>query len=313
MSLSISNSKIFTIKTLAVTTIVLLAYGVATEWLLRTQVLPKDIFFQQVELFHNSTEATILFIGDSHTSQDVDAPAGTLNIGLAGDSFEQVVTKLNLYLKAHKNPENIILQLSPQMFASYRFEEQVRDYNVYFNPDFRKDDFIAILDPIYKVRISSYWKNYLRYGQLKPRGEFTRQGSLLVDFEMNADITDAQSLLIKKRVDQHSFENDPTNYKTANLMTQTIKQLQDANIGLCIVTFPVTPAYREHAAKKISFKKVIEFFEKITADYGVPYLNYYSAYDNYALFRDMDHLNKVGAQQFTPRLINDCKSSLGMI
>lgn len=310
MSLSISNSKKFTIKVLVGAIICLVVYGIASEWLLRTHILPKDRFFQQVELFHSNMEAAILFAGDSHMSQGVDAPIGTLNIGLAGDSFEQIVTKLNLYLKTHNKPDQIILQLSPQMFASYRFDGQFRDYDFYFNPKFHKDNFIAIFDPFYKVRIYSYWKKYLKNGQINPRSNLTRQGSQLIDFEMNSDITKSQSLLIKKRVDQHSFEKEPLNYPTSNLMMQIIGELQDANIGLCIVTFPVTPAYREQASKNESFKKAIKFFEKITADYGVPYLNYYSAINDYSLFRNMDHLNKAGAQQLTPRLINECNAAL---
>ena len=283
-----------------------LAILCVSEWLLITRVVPEDAFYKQLELFNTSASADIVAFGDSHMSQGFDAPEGALNLGLAGESFGQINIKLRRYLESHAKPKMIILQISPQMFADYRFTDARRDYEAFFGGKKSLQNRAYIFDPNLRSKLLRYWAMFLTGEDFISRGTFTDRGSLLIDHVMDNRFSDGDWLEIQARIEQHTA---PDNFRELGLDTaisELVGYIKGQSIEICLVSFPVTPAYRNISARYPVFEQIFTMFEEIAESHSVPYFNYWAAMDDYAYFRNQDHLNARGAEVFSARLMRDC-------
>ncbi|MEZ4316253.1 MAG: hypothetical protein R3F61_02065 [Myxococcota bacterium] len=277
---------------------------VASEALLRTQVLPYDNLNRQVRLFHATQDARALFVGDSHTSQDIDAPPGTLNLALAGDRFADAATKVRAWLATHPAPELVVVQVSAQMFASHRVHEPRPDWERYLAPGGDVASRPLVFEPLYRARLARFWWLLVMRGGVL-RTEFTPQGSVLTDAVMPA-VSDRYRLEVQNRIDQHVVPDDILARPVDEEMHGLISELKARGIRVCLVTLPVTPVYRELAAPWPSFAAAHAFFAELSAEQGVPWFDYTDAIRDPAAFRNMDHLNRRGAAELTARVVEDC-------
>lgn len=278
----------------------------ASEWLLATQVVPGDIFYKQLKLYDSHIPVKAVALGDSHMSQGFDAPEGILNLGLAGESFNQINIKLRNYLKTHEKPETVILQISPQMFADYRFTDDRRDYEAFFGGKWSLETEWYIFDPNLRSRLIPYWVRFFKGDGFTPRAMFTKQGALLIRYAMSGKFSEKDLFDVKARVEQHVAPDDFMALDVDDALKDVIQHMKANGISVCLVTFPVSPVYREIASGYPVFSRILTTIEEMAEHNEVPYFNYWSVYDNYEYFRNQDHLNDVGAGDISKRIVSDC-------
>ena len=97
------------------------------------------------------------------------------------------------------------------------------------------------------------------------------------------------------------------NQPSIDLFEQFIKECQAANIDLYMV---YSPEYIEGQEFILNKGEVVEQFKKFSQQYNIPYLDYTKdslCYDTKYFYNSM-HMNSLGADEFTKKLMHDMKT-----
>ncbi|MAF98475.1 MAG: hypothetical protein CMH26_07565 [Micavibrio sp.] len=295
--------------------LIFIAFLGASEVLLRQVVIPQDNFYKQLSLYETlDQDINIVAFGDSRMSQGF-APLESdhaLNLAMAGESFEQMADKIDAFFTQY-HADNVIIQLEHHMFSNYRFDGQRRDYKDFFisRSDYHSflETHLALQDPVLRGKLLKYWKSYISNGfKLNNNSQYNdKTGHVYIDYEMLFPPDDEQKFHIKNRIKEHRL---PENYKERSTWARirsTISALKDKGLGVCLVSYPVTPLYSEQIIKQNFVLDAKDEIAALALDLDVPYFMDWHIYDKrYELFRNHDHLNKDGAALYTRHLLSEC-------
>lgn|GEM_PF-3298807 len=276
-----------------------------SEVFLRTKVIAVSPYYQQQQVFQTAQSIPAVLIGDSHTSQDVVASPDILNFGLAGENIQQMHSKARFVLVAHPELRAVILQASPHMFAEYRYTEKGRrDYDQLLG---RTPLSYLWSDSYLRDRIGWYLKKFITKGSLSLPGTFTPYGSLLSDYEMKEPVSVKAERVVVARVKTHLVKRPLEHSAHFQAYRDMLTELRSRNIAVCMVEYPVTPIHRRIVAEMApEYPAIRRQFEALALEFGATYKSYWSAIDDYRLYRNADHLNRHGAAALTPVLMADC-------
>ena len=134
----------------------------ASEWMLRTYVLPVDGFEQISRKIRKSSIPNAAF-GDSHAASvshfdDKDF----INLGLGGTTIRQMSERAHFYFSKVK-PGKIIIEANSHLFAEYRLEAQ----GVHI-PESYASHRLAVFDERHRRFMLDYWERFTAEG-LKPK------------------------------------------------------------------------------------------------------------------------------------------------
>ncbi|MBL4803482.1 MAG: hypothetical protein JKY71_01330 [Alphaproteobacteria bacterium] len=282
---------------------------IISELFLRFVVAPSDNFYKQLNFYHSVDDVRIAAFGDSRLSQGFYPfeDSGVVNLAYASENFEQVAQKLGYFLES-KKADKIILQVGHHMFADYRFDDDRRDYQVFFSPEQPWRKKLYLQDPELRGHLLDYWTLFFLGGfKIPNQSEFSENGAVLLDMQMTMPPTEDQYYYRKTRIEEHTLKDGFENRATWDELRDTIKRIKDKNIPLCLVSFPVTPFYSEPVSELEHTQAAFDKIKTIAHEERVPYLMYWDYYgDDTSLFRNLDHLNKQGAREFAQSLVEDC-------
>lgn len=287
----------------------MLALLVISELFLRFVVAPSENFYKQLNFYHSIENVEIAAFGDSRMSQGFypEEESGVVNLAYASENFEQIAQKVEYFLQ-NKHADKIILQVGHHMFADYRFDDQRRDYAVFFAPEQPWVKDLYLQDPELRGHLLDYWQLFFLAGfEIPNQSEFSTNGAVLLDLVMTTPPTPDQYDYRKTRIAEHTLKDAYEERQTWDVLRKTIQSIKEQSIPLCLVSFPVTPFYREPVWELDHTQKAFEKIESIAQEESVPYLMYWEYYgDNTEMFRNLDHLNKDGARDFADVVIRDC-------
>ena len=292
-----------------VLTLLFLFFGFS-EWLLRTKVEPQDILFAHVEFFH-TTQARNAVFGDSHTSKGFTGQADFANLGYPSENIRTACRKAQLYFE-NRDPEIVILQVDPHLFADYRLkeDEQLRFYREADNAKFSWWE-LRVANNYFRRDLFQYWKKFL-----------TGPTSFVSRFHMEDDgaILDSRSLEAtsdlerQKQVQTRLAFQLPTvdihSHPFGEDISSTIQYLKGRGARVVLVSFPVSPEYRIQAEQNPSYQNAFKAFATFAEREEVEYLNFCDAFDELQMFSDADHLSPKGARQFAELLVRNLRASV---
>ncbi|MGZ0190157.1 MAG: hypothetical protein ACKVH0_19515, partial [Alphaproteobacteria bacterium] len=93
--------------------------------------------------------------------------------------------------------------------------------------------------------------------------------------------------------------------RLADELRRRLVQFQKSGAQLCLVTMPVTSAYRRAVKPEPNFAAVRTLMGEIAEAARTPYLDLWSDYPNY-FFANADHLLPVGAKAVTVDILARC-------
>ncbi|MGB1077673.1 MAG: hypothetical protein ACPG05_05135, partial [Bdellovibrionales bacterium] len=291
----------------AVTLVVLVA---VSEVFLRTLVIPTSNFHKHLDYYHNVQDVEIAAFGDSRMSQGFYSQAPSIaNLSYAGESMEQISTKITHFIE-NKKTDMIILQVGHHMLADYRFDSDRRDYNKFFAKETNWREGLILSDPVMRGQLLKYWRMFFASkGHVPNTSTFTENGSVVIDFVMNYPPNETQKKYRIVRTAEHTLKANYKDRKTWGVLEETIERIKGEGIKLCLVSFPVTPFYKETVLSQKYTQEAIDKFHEIAREKNVPYFFYWDLYDGqYEYFRNLDHLNVKGAEKFTKKLVKDCRN-----
>lgn len=280
-----------------------------SELFLRYSVVPQDNFYKHLSFYETTIAADVIAFGDSRMSQGFSPEQEEMvNFSYAGESFEQIAEKISITLD-QKAVNKILLQISPHMFASYRFDSDKRDYSLFFTSNAPWKSMLYLQDPVLRGQLLDLLKSRV-FPQRKGVSQSifnTNNGAITNEYTMIYPLTPAGELYTHTRMAEHALDEKYKTRETWQIMRETIRMIKEKNIDLCLVSFPVTRVYNKAIIKTPYIDDALERLKNIAEEEKVLYINHRDLYsDQYSFFRNLDHLNARGAKEFSAKIIEDC-------
>ena len=273
-----------------------IAIGVASEWLLRTQVQPQDTQAAHVRLLTSDTRTDASF-GDSHISRGFDARDGFVNLAYPSESIDDMARKIERYFEVRR-PGRVIVQADPHLFAPYRLKAAPKTYG--------PPPSVLLTSTRHRPRMIAYWEAFLRDGgQLKSKVRITEAGALLsggnlAEVAPRRRILEARARRNWHRID-HPVRVEPAQARYAKMLDD----LQARGADVCMVSLPVSKYYADEVAS-VGHPEMMTFFLDEARRTGAHFVDMRHDVSDLSLFRDVDHLNAEGAIGFASTILERC-------
>jgi hypothetical protein len=93
----------------------------------------------------------------------------------------------------------------------------------------------------------------------------------------------------------HTPVNDFQQRDEARIYVEMLDFLISRGATVCLMTYPVDRFYRERADKIATYPAVKEFYQKLAKDRGIPYVSFWSRFDDPEMYQNTDHVNAKGS------------------
>lgn len=313
MNLFISSSKKFVIVFLLIYAIGAAGFAAGSELLVRFVVAPQDSYEHYKNNFY-ATQAPIAAFGDSHVADGPLSTEAFANLGTVGETLDLMLLKAQIYASSGR-AKHIVLQYSPEQFAIYRVNKnQKDDAEELLN---RERPLLMFMQPHYRQYLLSYWKSVLE----NPRRILLATASKTPEVESgNNEKTAAAS-------DTQVFANLPQaeQRKAAEIRVQlqaplpqgamverligkfsrSLRELRARGIGVCIVEYPLSGAYREAAARVPSFAAMHSRAKQLFDAENIRFVDLTAAIPDRD-FADPDHIVTRARAHETALVLNGC-------
>ena len=276
----------------------MLAFIIGSELLVRSAMATDS--YETYRTRFRTSPATTIAIGDSRTAANIHDSDAIENLGQAGDDLATVLAKL-MARHARMPLRRVALQADPHQFAAYR---------VFKDEDGKLADLtgapppLALLRPHYRQYLFLYW----RVALTEPTRVW-RRASATADKESAMAVPDPQSAawreLASARVQFHVPISNPSGLKLARSYLETVARLRREGVAVCLVTHPVSSAYRAAAERYPSFAAARAFYDRVAFETGSKRADYWAGLDD-SDFGDTDHLRAATAPAYGRRVLHDC-------
>lgn len=300
MSSSISNSRRHVLAFAASLVLGLVAFVLGSEALVR--VAMRSDPYEAYRARFRAAASDVVAIGDSRTAANI-AGAAIENLGQAGDDLETVLAKLDAR-HARRPLRTVFLQADPHQFAAYRVFKGGPDKvgDLVGDPPL-----LAMLRPNYRQYLLAYWRVALTDPMRFVRApEPARDAPAALPDPTGAAWRDVASA----RVQFHIPLAAPRSLPVFEAYRRTISALRRDGVRVCLVTHPVSQAYRAAAQRYPSFSTALALYDQVAAELGVARANLWDQLDD-ASFADTDHLRSSAAAAYSELMMRRCFVAAG--
>lgn len=288
------NDAITAFLTSCVVAIVVLA-GL-TEWLIRDQVMPQDTREAHRRLLDGADASNAAF-GDSHAARGFNALDGFVNLAYPSESIQDMSAKVAFYF-SERAPSRVILQADPHLFAPYRVNSG-RQNAIAKTP-------FEIFSSRHRSRALAYWEAFLRGGgRLESKVAMTDTGSLLSEGDLSTVPARKRKLEAEIRRVWHHIAESKNVVQARKEYAAMLDWLTARGARICLVSYPVSEDYAL-SMQTAGHETQIAFFANQAARVGARFVDARETIRDRHLFRDIDHLNRLGAMEFSPQLLEAC-------
>ncbi|MBL8697720.1 MAG: hypothetical protein JNK67_05085 [Alphaproteobacteria bacterium] len=273
----------------------LLVFAAGSEALVRVamQVDPYETYRARFR----AAAGEAIAIGDSRTAANIAGP-GVENLGQPGDDLQSVLEKLAAR-HARRPLRLVLLQADPHQFAAYRvFKESAGKLAdlVEAPPP------LAMLRPHYRQYLLGYWR-----AALAEPSRFLRPAPAHAEAPPPPPDPNGKAWrdLADSRVQFHVPLAAPQGLPVHAAYRRTIEALRRDGVAVCLVTHPVSRAYREAAARYPSFAAALALYDRTAAETGAARANFWDQVEDRD-FADTDHLGAATAPAYTTRVLRSC-------
>ena len=278
----------------------------SSEILLRRHVVPNDSFDVARERFQAGGTPFAIF-GDSRVESGIRDSSELANFGTRSDALETVLGKAEAWLA--RNPDGqVIIALPPQKFSSQRLGA---DQSALLKDFVSQDD--ATLQ-IFRQNHRRYLLEYVHVVMADPdilwRKPEAQSSPTVQPISFADKPEDLQKAEAERRIQHHNPISGFVESAAVQSLRARLQALQEAGAGICLITMPVSQAYRRAASPEPAFAESRALFDQIADDIAVPYIDLWDDYPD-TLFRDPDHLHPEGAAIVTRDILARCPNKTG--
>lgn len=252
-----------------------------------------------------NTEASIYFIGDSHTDAiGKFADSKMANLSFPNDSYDEVLTKIK-HLRKVGSPKLIFLGADDHMINSCRSNQTNGERLVYFKSsedyssayEYIKDRYLRYYIPFFNPRHRQLFNWYVKHGDY----DFFNARKYFTDKSLTDLKEDSINFWINKRVDAY-YEKVDTDQ--ISKLLEIIKFCRKHDIEIVGVK---TPLYKDYLTQTGHWESPID---SIFEAQKIKLLDFKTFINNQrSYFHDPGHLNNLGSKYLRDSLIRFIKQS----
>ena len=276
----------------------------ASVALVKYAVEPNDRVIQSLDLVRKARGSDAAF-GDSHFAWGFVGSPEFPTFAAEGETVSDMELRVRYYFR-NKKPGKVIVQGDPHTFASYKLDRATHAYLQ--NLD---DRFWQRFIDHHRPYLGLYWgrvfagggfdvfrpKDELRWGWIVGHEQWS-----LVDSTERLGLASARLQRLRPTA---GFETN----QFAESYRHTLEFLKARGADVCVITTPVSYEYYKYSEADSATTAALGFVSRVARENGARYVDFYDLYarpglDNY--FRDMDHLNEIGAPRFTSKALSAC-------
>jgi len=277
----------------------------ASEWLVNTFVIPNDPFQQHVSHFFRDRGGNAVF-GDSIAAHGFIGRKDFPNRAYPQESPAQLMVKAR-GLFYDKIANNVIVEASITLL--YRRDSSARNYaDIFLTKRLRP---IKVVSLYHRERLQRYWRKFLTNQPFDSVYKYFPYGGvkwlkppdpLPKGVETEAALTAAKAIAISQ-ISAIKRGETPTNSRN---YVKLINYLKSRGANICLVEWPVHPAFAQASAGLSDYDEGRQFFRELAEEKGLTYRSYWNAIASKADFEDHTHLTSLAAERFTTRVVDDC-------
>lgn len=313
MSLSTSSSRSCAAAFLTVFLVGTVVFVAGSEGIVRRAVAPQDGIDRYRTRLH-TVRASVAAFGDSHVANAIEDSGRIANLGYPGMTLPLMLAAVRAYV-ASNGGRKIVVQLSPQQFASYRAERDERAMIEEITG--RLQPMLQFLRPQFRRYLLSYWRAtlqnpgmLLRRSQVTAEAQRSQSGTAQTASPRPASFADLspqqQMWSAGIRAQLHApLPQGPAIDRLLDQLSAALAEVRGANIEVCLVRYPVSVAYRRAAAAIPSFASLQSRVKRLAAEAGVHYVDLTDAIAD-ELFANADHVAPQGQPLVTKLVADRC-------
>jgi hypothetical protein len=281
---------------------------IASAALVKYAVEPNDRVIQSLALVQSATASNAAF-GDSHFAWGFVGSPEFPTFAAEGETIQDMELRVRYYFR-DKPPGRVVLQGDPHSFAPYKLERATHAYL-----DHMGNSFWQRFNDHHRQYLGLYWERVMADGLdgFRQRNEL-RWGWIVGQEDWSAVKPDARVGLASARFRHQTPATDFEQLQETESYRRTLAFLKERGADICIVTSPVSFEYYTYASRNPGTVAAMDFFRQLAAQSGARYVNFFDLYarpEFAGYFRDMDHLNHVGAPRFTKKALSACFGAAG--
>lgn len=281
---------------------------VAGEILLRRHVVPNDPYEIARQAFHTGGTPFAAF-GDSRVESGIAHGDQIANFGTPSDSLATVLGKTAAWLA--RNPAGrAVIALPPQQFSAQRLGI---DQHALLQ-DFVSGDTatLQVLRPNHRRFLLEYVIVVITDPEILWRPPGIPRQTATRSIPLAEKPAQTQQSEAERRIQHHTPIRGFAESEPARTLGETLARLDKAGGGICLITMPVSNAYRRAAALAPGFAESRIFFRDIAEAENLKYIDLWDEYPD-TLFYDPDHLLPLGAAIVTPDILRRCFGEMGVV
>jgi DltD protein len=283
--------------------VLLVLFG-ATVILVRDFIEPNDRVVTSLELIQQETTPDAAF-GDSHFAWGFVGSRDFPTLGAEGETLRDMELRVRYYYR-DKQPGKVVIQGDPHSFAVYKVERGTHDYLQ--NMDNR---FWQRFLEHHRQYMGKYWQRVIQHGgfDVFRSADEMRWGWIVGHARWSSRDSSGRVGLARAREIWQRPDSGFRNGESAQSYKRTLAYLKGRGADVCVVTTPVSYEYFQYAKDDSSTAAAINYVRRVAEQTGARYFNYFDLYarpEFASYFRDMDHLNEIGAPKFTTKVLSDC-------
>ena len=283
---------------------VLLALFGATVVLVRDYIEPHDRVVKSLELIQQETAADAAF-GDSHLAWGFVGSPEFPTLGAEGETVRDMELRVRYYYR-NKQPGKVVVQGDPHSYAVYKMDRGTHDYL-----DNMDNQFWQRFLEHHRPYMGKYWQRVIErrgFDVFRPADEM-RWGWIAGHEQWSSRDSSVRVGLSRAREVWQRPDSGFRDGESAQAYKRTLEYLRGRGADVCVVTTPVSYEYYQYAKDDSVTAAALNYVRRVAEQTGARYFNYFDLFaqpefTNY--FRDMDHLNEIGAPRFTRRVLSDC-------
>ena len=275
----------------------------ATLALVKYRVEPNDRVIQSLALEQSATSRDAAF-GDSHFAWGFVGSPDFPTLAAEGETVSDMELRVRYYFR-DKRPGKVIVQGDPHAFAPYKLDRATHSYLENLGNSFWRR-----FKDHHRPYLGKYWERVMEAGfdGFRPKNEL--RWGWIVGQERWSSLDPKKRLgLTSARVQRLTPTADFRTTQFAASFERTLAFLTERGARICVVTTPVSYEYSKFAGHQPGTAAAIEFVRQVAEQNGARYVNFFDLYARPELadhFRDMDHLNDIGAPLFTEQARSAC-------
>ncbi len=294
----------YTLRFFLIQGAVLLVLFGATVILVRDYIEPHDRVVKSLELIQQERSPDAAF-GDSHFAWGFVGSPDFPTLGAEGETLRDMELRVRYYYR-DKQPGKVVIQGDPHSFALYKMDRGTHAYL-----DNMDNRFWQRFLEHHRQYMGKYWQRVIEHGGFDAfrSADELRWGWIVGHAQWSSRDSSVRLGLARAREVWQRPDSGFRNQESAQAYKRTLAYLRERGADVCVVTTPVSYEYYLYARDDSSTAAATNFLRRVAEQSGYRYFNYFDLYArpefaNY--FRDMDHLNEIGAPQFTSRVLSDC-------